>query len=284
MATSRLVDSLHKFQSRFDVFESNRARVRQIYEDTQKAWLGCRRLRSSSSRQSSASDSTPEQLASQNSADARGVFETEMANVVRLLDEKPTIVFVGQLKSGKSTLANLVLQQHILPSDEGPCTARMVKLKFSEESKGEPGKAYLQLRRADGTTIGGQTEVNTVVDSKGFHRLVIPQNVVSVGRETGFGERSREFRVEGGEATENAAWVEIYCSHPLLQFIQVIDSPGKGENEQLDQLVNETVAHGLVQTLVYVIDGCRGLTTKVRASTFLYYHWSPKCTCMVDTR
>ena len=277
MATSRLLDSLHNFQSRFQLFEQNRVKVRKIYSETRDAWHRWREVQASLPRRNS-QDGSPtfgnsarrdtEQRSSDDSPEVPVTFETQMANVIRLLEEKPTLVFVGQLKSGKSTLANLVLKRHILPSDEGPCTARMVKLKFSEKSKGEGGvdNAYLQLLRADGTVIGERKHLETVKDSKGIDRVLIPQDVVSVGRETGFKERSRPFRGKGGEATEHAAWVEIYCSHPLLQFIQVVDSPGKGENEQLDELVNDTISHGLVQTLVYVIDGCRGLTTKVRSS------------------
>jgi hypothetical protein len=182
-----------------------------------------------------------------------------MGDVVKLLKEKPTLVFVGQLKSGKSTLANMILQHHILPSDEGPCTARMVKLKYETESS----PAYLEVLKVDGTSIGERIFLDTTVDSRGFPRLLIPPNIVEVGRGTSYTERFSEFRDDKGHVTEHGAWVELSYPHPLLQFIQIVDSPGKGENDSLDRLVNDEVCNGLVQTLVYVIDGCRGLTTQV---------------------
>ena len=217
MATSRLLDSLHDFRSRFATFEQTRVKLRQIYSETRDAWhRWCKISPSGNVLNSSAFDaSAREDGPSDDSPEVPVTFETRMANVTRLLEEKPTLMFVGQLKSGKSTLANAILRHHILPSDAGPCTARMVKLKFSGESKQEKGgigEAYLQLLKADGTVIGERVQLEIVIDSKGISRLQIPQDLVSLGRETGFGSRRLPFRMESGEATEHAAWVEIYCS------------------------------------------------------------------------
>ena len=225
-------------------------------------------MRARSLSDSSELPSTPEEDAhhddpSVSSADVQFSFEREMGDVVKLLEEKPTLVFVGQLKSGKSTLANIILQHHVLPSDEGPCTARMVKLKCLTEDQGPPSNACLEVLKADGTRIGEPIFLQTAVDSRGLHRLLIPPNIVDVGHGTRYTERFNKFRDEKGQVTEHGAWVEISYPHPLLQFIQIVDSPGKGENDSLDRLVNDEVCNGLVQTLVYVIDGCRGLTTQV---------------------
>lgn len=287
MAASRLVTSLHEFQLRFDAFERNRVHIRKIYCDTQDAWerwqhkvhgsiSRARALETSFTAEESPSISESPGGRSVSSCESQVTFEDEMRNVVKLLEEKPTLVFVGQLKSGKSTLANAILQHHILPSDEGPCTARMVKLKPIEppspSSGGGPNQAYLQILKADGTKLGEPETLETVVNSKGVQCLLIPQNVVDIGRNVGFGERSRQFKTESGIATDYGAWVEIYYQHPLLQFIQIVDSPGKSENESLDQLVNDEVCNGLVQTLVYVIDACRGLTVKVSGSAIYKLH------------
>ena len=270
---SKLLASLQEFKSRFDTFETNRLRVGQIYDETRVRWLDKRQNDKRSARSqkdsprselpSTPDEGNPHHALSVSLADGQFSFESEMSVVVRLLKEKPTLVFVGRLKSGKSTLANVILQHYILPADQGPCTARMVKLKPITEGSGD-SNAYLQVLKADGTTrIGEPLTLETVVDSRGLHRLRIPQNVVDVGRGTSFEERSRKFRDDKGQETEHGAWVEIFHPHPLLQFIQIVDSPGKGENDSLDQLVNDEICSGLVQTLVYVIDGCRGLTTKV---------------------
>ena len=269
-AMSELLDSLQEFRSRFVTFKANRLRVHEIYRETREAWLRwklptnvmhARSLQDSSKPelQSTADKENAHHDPAVSSKDCSLSFEDEMSVVVSLLQNKPTLVFVGQLKSGKSTLANIILQHHVLPTDEGPCTARMVKLKPIRGSN-----PYLQVLKASGTRLGKPITLERVVDSEGLCRLIIPPNVVDVGREISSSEeRSKQFRDEKGQETEHGAWVEIFYPHPLFEFIEIVDSPGKGENESLDQLVNETICNGLVQTLVYVIDGCRGLTVRV---------------------
>ena len=259
---SKLLASLHDFQSQFETFRVNRVRVGHIYRETHNAWIRCQdKIQDSEMRARSLDDSarSDEENVHQDPTDC---FKRNMRDVARLLEEKPTLLFVGQLKSGKSTLANVILQHHILPTDEGPCTARMVKLKPLTDDG--DSNAYLQVLSVGGNRIGERITLETTVDSRGLHRLVIPQNIVDVGHGTtsSFTERSGKFH-DKGQKTEHGAWVEISYPHPLLDYIQIVDSPGKGENEYLDQLVNDEICNGLVQTLVYVINGCRGLTVQV---------------------
>lgn len=261
--TPRLTASLSLLASLRD-FQSSRVYVRGIFEETRRAWdrwqdklqeLG------SCQRRTSETPSTPDD--SPVCYDPLS-FDREMQVVVRLLEDKPTLVLVGRLKSGKSTLINAILRHHVLPSDEGPCTARMVKLKPLSKGKAFTG-VCLQVLKSDGTRMGDPVTLESVKDSQGVYqsRLLVPRNIIDVGHgTTPFAERSKTFRDEEGQQTERGAWVEILHPHPLLEYIHIVDSPGKGENKALDDLVNEEACSGLVQTIVYVINGCHGLTTE----------------------
>jgi hypothetical protein len=168
-----------------------------------------------------------------------------MVDIERFLNERPKILIIGQIKSGKSFLANLILRKKLLPTDEGPCTGRMVVLKSCHKQDGSSisEKPELRVLSDDGTLL---EEMKLEIKQDG--RPFIPSKYIR----------------ERGKAREQAAgeWVEITMNDPLLEYFEVIDSPGLDENSALDKLVNETVCKGLIHSLIYVIDGCEGLTTK----------------------
>ena len=60
------------------------------------------------------------------------------------------------------------------------------------------------------------------------------------------------------------AVVEVGLNNPLLQggHLEVIDAPGMSENEALDTIVDECM-HGVLQVIVYVIDGNSSLRLQV---------------------
>lgn len=66
----------------------------------------------------------------------------------------------------------------------------------------------------------------------------------------------------------DASWVnavvEVGLNNPLLQsgHLEVIDAPGMSENETLDEMVHECI-HGVLQVIVYVIDGNSSLRLQV---------------------
>ena len=58
--------------------------------------------------------------------------------------------------------------------------------------------------------------------------------------------------------------VEVGLNNSLLQngHLEVIDAPGMSENEALDKIVEECI-HGILQVIIYVIDGNSSLRLQV---------------------
>ena len=68
------------------------------------------------------------------------------------------------------------------------------------------------------------------------------------------------------------AMVEVGLNNSLLQngHLEVIDAPRMSENEALDKIVEECI-HGILQVIIYVIDGNSSLRLQVSYSlTFMW--------------
>ena len=75
----------------------------------------------------------------------------------------------------------------------------------------------------------------------------------------------------GDQSWVNAI-VEVGLNNSLLQngHLEVIDAPGMSENEALDKIVEECI-HGILQVIIYVIDGNSSLRLQVSYSlTFMW--------------
>lgn len=70
--------------------------------------------------------------------------------------------------------------------------------------------------------------------------------------------------IKRGDPSWINAVVEVGLNNPLLQggHLEVIDAPGMSENESLDTIVDECM-HGVLQVIVYVIDGNSSLRLQV---------------------
>ena len=73
--------------------------------------------------------------------------------------------------------------------------------------------------------------------------------------------------IKRGDPSCINAVVEVGLNNPLLQggHLEVIDAPGMSENESLETIVDECL-HGVLQVIVYVIDGNSSL--RLQVSTF----------------
>lgn len=152
---------------------------------------------------------------------------SQLDEVERELRKSPSVFFIGERNCGKSSIINELLEQSSLPVHENPCTARIVRIKYSDEP-------YAVLLRSDGVEVGRKAPT----------RGRIPEELIVVT------DQDRE--------NENAldATVEVGLKHELLRSgIELIDSPGKGESDVLDTVLNEYLEKGSVPLFVYVIDG-----------------------------
>ena len=163
---------------------------------------------------------------------------SQLDEVERELRKSPSVFFIGERNCGKSSIINELLQQSSLPVHENPCTARIVRIKYSDEP-------YAILLRSDGVEVGRKAPT----------RGRIPEELIVVT------DQDRE--------NENAldATVEVGLKHELLRSgIELIDSPGKGESDVLDTVLNEYLEKGSVPLFVYVIDGNEHLRGSVSLS------------------
>lgn len=163
---------------------------------------------------------------------------SQLDEVERELRKSPSVFFIGERNCGKSSIINELLRQSSLPVHENPCTARIVRIKYSDEP-------YAVLLRSDGVEVGRKAPT----------RGRIPVELIVVS------DQDRE--------NENAldATVEVGLKHELLRSgIELIDSPGKGESDLLDTVLNEYLEEGSVPLFVYVIDGNERLRNSVSLS------------------
>jgi ribosome biogenesis GTPase A len=164
--------------------------------------------------------------------------DKEKEQIERILKNKAAIIVTGRTNSGKSSILNTIFRTQILPVSEHPCTARIVRLKYST-------RQYQRLLSRHGTEVE-IADVHTIKDI-----------------------RTSEFIKMGDDARMNkelaAMVVEVGLDHELLQSgIEVLDSPGKSENPILDEVVNDLLVSGQIPLVVYVIDGHCGLLLQVR--------------------
>ncbi|KXJ21152.1 dual serine/threonine and tyrosine protein kinase [Exaiptasia diaphana] len=150
----------------------------------------------------------------------------EQEEVSALFAQSPALIVVGQTNSGKSSIINEILRSRIVSTSDQPCTSRIVKLTYSKED-------YVRLVDRRGKTI----EEFKPNDKK------IPREMIEL-RE---GDRASENRV--------TAKIEAGFDIPFLKSgVDIIDSPGRDENEALDELVRVQLKN-ILPFIVYVIDG-----------------------------
>ena len=154
---------------------------------------------------------------------------SQLEDVEKELQKSPSIFFIGQSRCGKSSIINELLKQCSLPVHETPCTARIVRIKYAEQS-------YARLVGSDGK------EVKRELLRGKSKRL--PEQLIVVPVE----DRENRSAVD--------AIVEVGLQHELLiSGIELIDSPWKSESAALDRVLDDFLEKGTVSLFVYVIDG-----------------------------
>lgn len=161
---------------------------------------------------------------------------SKQEDVKRELEKSPSVFFIGEKNCGKSSIINELLKQSSLPVHENPCTARIVRIKYAEES-------YARLVDSEGKEIKREL----------FQGKHLPEGLIVVSDE----DRENDKALE--------AIVEVGLNHKLLRSgVELIDSPGKNESDALDTVLNDFLQRGSVPLFVYVINGDTRLTCSVR--------------------
>lgn len=159
-----------------------------------------------------------------------------MEEIKRALNKRPAVVFIGNRNCGKSAILNELLGGSYLPVHETPCTSRVVKISYTPSQN--------TARVVDKT--GHETKPSTA-----FTKRVPTDYVVACD--------------EGRDQSDQLRWtVEVALNHPFLKSgIELIDSPGKNENDALDDVVNAFFEKGTTPLVVYIVDGNEQLRPSV---------------------
>ena len=162
------------------------------------------------------------------------ISDEEKASVKSALQHEPVVVFMGQVNSGKSSLANEILGGgQWLPVSAEPCTSRLVRLKFS-------GSAYYRK-----IPFGG-----TPSQYCGLKAGKPKPELISLTDEQR--KDPENFRIQ----------LEFGVNNQLLYpNMHLVDLPGWNESKELDDALREIIESTSVETLllVYVLDGNKSL-------------------------
>ena len=166
-----------------------------------------------------------------------------MDDLKQALKKRPSVVFIGNRNCGKSAILNELLGGSYLPVHEMPCTSRIVKIRHSVSEN--------TVRVVD--KAGEEVQPLTTFTKKVPAEYVV---VCDQGRD---------------QSEQLKCTVEITLNHPFLKSgIELIDSPGKNENDALDDVVDTFFEKGTTPLVVYVIDGKEQLRTSV-CSLYIEY-------------
>ncbi|XP_032222785.1 dual serine/threonine and tyrosine protein kinase isoform X2 [Nematostella vectensis] len=170
------------------------------------------------------------------------ISEQETQKFEEFVSKKAAILVVGQTNSGKSSLINELLGGTYLPTAEIPCTSRIVRICYSDNN-------YVEVQGPNGECVQGK---------QSFGKKRIPRD---------------EIALDDDKKRSDAEWVrcvvKVGLNNSLLRggHLELVDAPGMSENEVLDQIVQECI-HGILQVVIYVIDGNSSLRTQDREFLF----------------
>ncbi|XP_070553798.1 dual serine/threonine and tyrosine protein kinase-like [Ptychodera flava] len=146
-----------------------------------------------------------------------------------IIRQRPCVVVLGEKNCGKSSLINQLLGggQNVVPSRDTPCTSRLVRIKYSSD----PYSRLLDKH-------GNEREV------KRGSKLYDIKKWIELEADSRYDQEEISLFVE-------AARDKVV----LKSGLEIIDSPGFGENHELDQVIFGLLEREpLLPLFIYVID------------------------------
>ncbi|RMX59222.1 hypothetical protein pdam_00024847 [Pocillopora damicornis] len=161
----------------------------------------------------------------------------EMKQHISQLEQKEYYILVaGEASAGKSSLINLILGERLLPSSSLSTTSTLCELKYGEERK-----IVAHLKDTDSKT--------------GLTSTIFLENPTESSGKSYLQQISPFVHVKGADRGKGTIYkkVEIFWPHQLLKKgVTIIDSPGVGESEVMDEVVTEYLPQAF--GFIYVIN------------------------------
>lgn len=156
---------------------------------------------------------------------------------------KPTLLIAGSTSAGKSTLANALLGEAMLPTSHNASTAVVCEIKYSSK----PGKKWAVMHFKKGKET--KTEEVNLMTSEGCSRYA-DCIVGSRLRTTSAPVMSSQYICERSE---------VYWPLEFLKDFTIVDSPGVTENEEgsIARQITEQFQRDLACGFMYVLDATR---------------------------
>ncbi|XP_028400623.1 dual serine/threonine and tyrosine protein kinase-like [Dendronephthya gigantea] len=166
-----------------------------------------------------------------------GVLNVLDKQTERLAKLEYKVLIAGESSAGKSSLLNLILGEELLPHHVLNTTSTICELKFGKERKLVVHYNYDEERK-----IQPEPVVYTLDKKENCQEQI-----------------ARFVRLEDSRAREKAscyAKVEIFWPHELLEEgVVIIDSPGLGESDEMDEVLMNYLPNALA--FIYVLDMSR---------------------------
>ncbi|XP_028400657.1 uncharacterized protein LOC114523822 [Dendronephthya gigantea] len=158
----------------------------------------------------------------------------------RLTNTEYNILIAGESSAGKSSLVNLILGEELLPHHALNTTSTICEVKYGKERKLIAHYNYDERSRK--RRIPTIQELKTKEEcGKNYCDQIAP-----------FVQMQCDEREKGSRYTR----VEIFWPHELLQEgVVIIDSPGLGESDDMDEVLMKYLSNALV--FIYVLDTSR---------------------------
>lgn len=164
------------------------------------------------------------------------ILEEMTQHISQLSQKEYYILVAGEASAGKSCLINLILGERLLPSSSLSTTSTLCELKYGEERK-----IVAHFKDTDSKT--------------GLTSTMFLENPTESSGKSYLQQISPFVQVKGADRGKGSSYkrVEIFWPHQLLKKgVTIIDSPGVGESEIMDEVVTEYLPQAF--GFIYVIN------------------------------
>ncbi|ACF14791.1 hypothetical protein Ctha_2341 [Chloroherpeton thalassium ATCC 35110] len=148
-------------------------------------------------------------IANEKALNQKSLSGVDRLNLAELVQKRFTVAVVGQMRSGKSTLINALVQKDIAPTAVNECTATTNHFLYS----GKP-----ELHR--------QFRVRWKDDSEDYLPLTEVENWIGKGRSVNLLQKVASKLKSKNTTLEETKYLDFFADTPFLKTANIVDTPG----------------------------------------------------------